>query len=230
MSLINYAYEAVQSILNKNSRGVISPERFNLFVRNAQNEIFSNLNNKYRAALNKKRGGRAVNINVGDLETQLAKYLVSINPTIIAGEIDIPTDFAFFPETFLFYSGQEVSEIPMDQYNYYISGIVAPSVNYPQVKVFQNKLKIFPNTISSNVEMHYFRQPKTPKWTYTLVGGQALFNSSAGDYQDLDVYEHRLTDIITGVLELAGVHIRDQIVVQVSEALKQAGYVKDNQS
>lgn len=229
MSLINYAYQAVQTILNKNSRGVLTPERFNTLAKQAQIRYFSNLSNEYRDALNKlklRRGG----IEFQALEEELIRYMedYSIGSTgnPVSG-FTMPSDFAFFTKTPIFYNETEVAQIPLGEYGYYKAGIVAPSTTYPQYKKVGTTISLYPSLEDNLLDVFYYRNPLTPKWTYNTVGGSPLFNPSAVDYQDLDIPEHRVDDLIIDILELSGLHLRDQMPVQVAEALKNANYTQD---
>lgn len=225
-SKINYVYETVQTILNKNSRGILSPERFNLLCRLAQNGVYADIINQYRNSLNKKRTGRQ-GVEYQDLEKSLSHYLKTDTLTVVDGEISVPNDFSFAPKEYLFLNGTEVADIPTDQYSYFIKGIVEPSATYPQSKRFGDKIKIFPSATES-VDIVYYRTQIIPKWTYTVVGDNALFDPSKSDYQDLDIPDQVLSNVITKILEQSGVHIRDAVAIQTAEQTQQAEYTKDS--
>jgi len=227
MDRINFIYQTVQTILNKNSIGVLSPERFNVLAPMAQITVVSNYINEYRNALNKKRINRG-GIDVHELETAIARYLVPVTLTVTAGKTTFPEDLSFLPNDFLFVDGSVVPEIPIGSYAAYTTGIVAPSLTYPQCKIFGTEIHLFPTAIAE-VELHYYRRPIPPKWTYEVVGTDAVFNPSASDYADIDVYENWVSDVILNILELAGLHLRDQLTVQVADVLKQLEYRKDAQ-
>lgn len=227
MDRINYIYQTVQTVLNKNSKGVLSPERFNVLATMAQSTVVGSLINEYRDAINRRRINRG-GPDIRELETALSRYLVTKPLTVAAGETTMPDDLSYLPTDYLFYNDALITEIPSNEYTSYISGIVTPSVTYPRCKVFGNKIKIFPNTINA-VTINYYRRPLSPKWTYTTVNNEPVFDGSKADYQDIDVYENKIPDVIFNILELSGVHLRDAEVVQVMEAMKTFNYRKDLQ-
>jgi hypothetical protein len=76
---------------------------------------------------------------------------------------------------------------------------------------------VYPDTIDAGVNAHYLRYPKEPKWTYTSVGGDPLFNQSANDYQDFEMPLSDFSDLVVKILQYAGVSIREQEVIAAAK-------------
>ena len=107
------------------------------------------------------------------------------------------------------------------------SNLTAPSIAYPIYTMADNydntttsvsNFTVYPNTIIDNVSAHYIRYPKEPKWTYTSVGGDPLFNPSALDYQDFEMPMSDFSDLVVKILQYAGVSIREQDVMAAAKA------------
>lgn len=232
MSLVDFAYQTVQTILNKNSRAVLSPERFNILATQSQYRYFANLSNEYRDVLNKKRLRRDA-IGVQDIEEQLSRYLSSYEIGTTGGKVSgfsVPTDFAFFTKQPITYDNNiEVAEVPLGESAYFKTNLVAPTLNYPQYKKIGQIINLYPSMEDNKLEVLYYRNPVPPKWTYNLVVDDALFNPSAADYADFDISERRIDNIILDILEASGLHLRDVMEVQVAQALKNSIYAKDKQ-
>ncbi len=91
-------------------------------------------------------------------------------------------------------------------------------IRYDGVSSARANFTVYPNTITSNVKVHYLRYPKEPKWTYTSIGGDPLFNPSAIDYQDFEMPLSDFSDLVVKILQYAGVSIREQEVMAAAKA------------
>ena len=106
---------------------------------------------------------------------------------------------------------EEVSKLDINKLNN--TSLVSSSLSYPVYTRVGSDFRIFPDTISTNVQMYYLRIPKTPKWTYTTIGGNPIFNPSASDYQDFDMHESCFESLTAKILSYAGISINSQEIV-----------------
>lgn len=217
--LIDHVYRSVQNLLNKNSKGTLTPERFNELCRIAQHNIFMNLANEKRQYMNRKAARRG-GTRKQEIDKALSRYLVSSTPTVTGGKFTLPSNFAFTPNKYLFYQNQEVSEIPTDNLVNYTTGITAPTDNYPQHRVIGQEIEVFPNTLT-DLEFVYYRYPNIPNWTYITVSDVPIFNITDPSFVDVDIYEHRSEELIMEILVLAGLSIKEPTSMQTGMAYKQ---------
>ena len=106
------------------------------------------------------------------------------------------------------------------------SNLTAPTAAYPVYTLMDDdgttnaraNFMVYPNTITASVDAHYLRYPREPKWTYTSVGGDPLFNQSAIDYQDFELPMSDFSDLVVKILQYAGVSIREQEVMAAAKA------------
>jgi hypothetical protein len=99
--------------------------------------------------------------------------------------------------------------------------LTAPSRTFPVYTVDGNILTVYP-VISAfsqdnSVECFYIRMPKTPNWTYRTVSGDALFDSTASDYQDFELSPDDEPLLVVKILQYAGVEIREADVYSFSK-------------
>ena len=66
------------------------------------------------------------------------------------------------------------------------------------------------------MELLYLRKPKTPKWSYKIVGGNAVFNAGATDKQDIDLHESLYERFVVKVLSYMGLSLKDADVTQAT--------------
>ena len=77
------------------------------------------------------------------------------------------------------------------------------------------KLQVFPTTITSDISVSYIKKPNQPQWGYSIGSlGQFLYNPSSSTNFELHVSEQ--VDLITGILLYSGVIIQDPTIIQVA--------------
>ena len=82
---------------------------------------------------------------------------------------------------------------------------------------------------SDDVKCNYIRKPLTPKWTYTVVVGKALHNSSASDFQSFELHASEENSLILKILQLAGVSMKDTLLIQTASSAEQSNVQQEKQ-
>ena len=68
----------------------------------------------------------------------------------------------------------------------------------------------------------YIRFPFVPKWTFvTLTNGEPVFDPSQSDYQDFELPNDDEVNLISKILQYAGMSIREVAAVQFGQAQDQ---------
>jgi hypothetical protein len=214
--MINSVRNTVLSVLNKNNYGYISPNDFNLFAKQAQLDIFENYFYRYNFQI-LKENARESGIGYADIKKQYEEVIDSfskiVSLTKTAGVFDLPADY--YTVVRVIYTNAagkmvEAEKVPLARAQQLLmSNLTQPIELFPAYVQSDDKLTIYPDTISTGVSCYYVRYPKDPKWTYSLVAGEPLFNQGAVDYQD---FELPLTDeptLVAKILQFAGMSIRE---------------------
>jgi hypothetical protein len=230
--MINSVRNTVLSILSKDVRGYVTPEEFNLFSKQAQTEIFEQLNFDYSNAMNKQNAGlhgsgySDIAEKIGEVldefvVTEVLHYNAITGKFYMPGEDPTNTQEAlsYRLDRLIYNDLIEVDKVDRRKIlNLIASNLTAPSVLYPVYTLDNQGISVYPTTITSNVMVDYLRYPKDPKWTYTsLSNGEALFNQGATDYQDFELPQAYETDLIIKICQYAGVSIREADVVQAAK-------------
>jgi hypothetical protein len=224
--MINEVRNTVLSILAKDNRGYVTPFEFNLYAKQAQLEVFERYIYLYSNAII-KQNQRAHGEGYTDVPKKLAEVLDTFykvgSLTYTAPNFVAPTDSYFIQKLVL--NNKEIEKVSHQKALYLLdSNLTSPSVAYPVytlndgVSSARANFTVYPNTITSNVKVHYLRYPKEPKWTYTSIGGDPLFNPSAIDYQDFEMPLSDFSDLVVKILQYAGVSIREQEVMAAAKA------------
>ena len=133
---------------------------------------------------------------------------------------NLPSDWYLI--NVIYYNGNEVQHVEQQKLNYLLnSNLTAPTTRYPYYVMHGNHVNVYPSTISTPIELYYIRYPKTPNWTYNMVGDMAIFNGSDPQYQDFEIAESEFYKIVTKILQYGGVQIREAEVVQYASNQEQ---------
>jgi hypothetical protein len=226
--MINEVRNTVLSILAKDNRGYITPFEFNLFAKQAQLDVFERYIYLYSNAII-KQNARAHGEGYADVPKKLAEVLDTFYKvdtlTYNAPYFEAPSDSYFIQK--LVFNNKEIEKVSHQKALYLLaSNLTAPSVAYPVYTMQDNdgtttsksNFTVYPDTITASVDAHYIRYPKEPKWTYTSVGGDPLFNQSAGDYQDFEMPLSDFSDLVVKILQYSGVSIREEEVIAAAKA------------
>jgi len=227
MVSINRVYQKVLALANKEQRGYITPQEFNLFADQAQMEIFEQY--FYDLSQFKKRLGNSSGVgNMVDLiDEKLHKFKNTTSELSTLYDLGNLSDLYTITE--VYYHDTSVSG------NFELGGLetmniveeidhwsMIESQNSPLTRatnsrpvyyITNNKIQCIPQTPPNGGSylMRYIRKPITPNWTY-LIGnnGSALFNPdpNAG-FQDFELHTSEETALVIKILQLAGVAIKD---------------------
>ena len=79
---------------------------------------------------------------------------------------------------------------------------------------------MYPTSGLGNVTVNYIAKPSEVEWTYTDVGGTALYNAT--NVSNFELHGSEETKLVVNILALAGVVIKDPSVYQIaaSEEIK----------
>jgi hypothetical protein len=234
--MINQVYTTVLAILNRDNRGYVSPMEFNLYSELAQMAIFEEMFHKYSRSL-VKQNSRMYHSEFSDIPkhireafdmfvtenytTRLSSGMYKNNATdfykgikleIVNGSVDTFTNRIEIEEV----SKLEITKLLNND-------LITPTFEYPAYIGLNNEYRIFPVLdIATKVLGTYIRKPKIPKWTYQNVAGNPLFNPSALDYQDFELPVQFFSDLVIKILGYCGIEIRENDVVQISQAMEAA--------
>jgi hypothetical protein len=223
MSLnVNYIYSASQNIINSNQTGNFKPILFNAYAPMAVVDIFSKYAHEYQATqqISDALYPFIHRVQLSQIPNTTAQFaypsangLQYVN--LMALRYRIPNGNGGFTEL-------PVQILTDDELGRRLqSPVVAPSttINAPPVATqYDTYVQLYPETISTIV-MVYLRQPVTPYWNYTIVNGLPVYTATGST--DFEFNWKQQNELIIRICQYFGVYVRDQEVIQVTEALKQ---------
>ena len=222
---VDKIYQKVLALANKEQRGYITPQEFNLFADHAQMEIFEqyfyDLEQRQRAPGNKLDYADMVT----NLEEKISMFEISNQSVGVqaGGEVYISSDIPDFYKlgnvsvTYGIGHAVNADQIQLNELNKYNNSPLAIwTKTRPVYSKFSTSttpvvIKIYPQEDEMSVKASYTRRPKKPNWTYLISGSSknALYNPAASDHSDFELHSSEENDLVLKILQLAGIAIKD---------------------
>jgi len=222
---IDTVYQTVLALANKEQRGYITPQEFNLFAAQAQMSIFEqyfyDLNQFLRVPGNNTSHADMVEL----LEEKIS--LFEITNAVIGGGTQLPDNLYKLQQVLWKESGQgnnnqTYNAEQVDQKTYSeirkISLIKPTDKRLVYIRNHNGIAVVGNNQKTSNVKCNYIKVPEKPNWTYVVVEEKALYNSNAINHQHFELHVSEQTELVTRILGLAGITLKDQSLYQIASA------------
>tara|TARA_Y100000593_G_C4253246_1_gene308276 strand:- start:326 stop:1045 length:720 start_codon:yes stop_codon:yes gene_type:complete len=224
---VDDVYQKVLSLANKEQRGYITPQEFNLYADHAQKEIFEQyfyeLNQVLRAHGNSEEYSDIID-NLRDKISIFERIGGPINPPIFTsgvyrlGSVFVETQNQ---DPQLKYKGLEIQQVKQDELKkMQRSPLLKPRVSRPVCVQINNQCFVYPTSAESEyIEMvtySYIIEPSKPNWGYVVVGGNAMYNSPAST--NFSLHSSEENELVYRILTQAGVSIQRQDITQIGMA------------
>ena len=215
---VDRIYQRVLTLANKEQRGYITPQEFNLLANHAQMDIFE----QYFYDLNQFRrapGNDTVHADMVDILEEKISVFEATNPLTLTngvGALEALGDFyrlTSIRDGNIFFESVTRKEARLFQ----LSPLASPTGTRPVHVLDQanNRVTVFGRTpITVNID--YIRTPALVNWTYIVVQGKALYNANAADAQDFELHPSEETELVLKILTLAGFTLKDPGLYQAA--------------
>lgn len=229
--MIDQVRRAVMEILNKDNRGYLSPDQFNSLAELAQMDMFGIYFSEFSKHQNKlhQRLENTETSNISNQLEQIIKRFETSKPLVLNGitlKYPLPGTGtgtqSLYPRVYkiskVYSPLADISEVDA-QTARTLQRIARaiPSDSNPVYHIDEQGIKIIPVPTVQNIVMDYIRLPKSPKWTYTMVGSNPSFNPSSSTYQDFELPESDMPLLVSKILQYAGVLIREADIVEIMQ-------------
>ena len=242
---INRVYQKVLAIANKEQRGYITPQEFNLFADKAQLEIYDSYFYNINTAEQKIKNQMLYADQIEMIEEKLQPFLVdtTVNVSTFTNTTATPS-----PSAALNLAGLDIYKIVRVTRG---NGTVVTPINKSQIhntegnpltkatltrSVFVRQdmnggtfLNVIPNVTANTVNVDttsdgsndsesfivsFYKRPATPNWPFVVITGKALYNGAANDLQNFELHVSEEELLVSRILMLAGVMMKQQDIQQ----------------
>ena len=212
---VDTVYQKVLALANKEQRGYITPQEFNLFAKQAQQEIFDNYFHDLKTAQLKPKNSTDTSdeINLLNEKISIHRNVATASDSTNTAEYSVPAGaYIVSKVTFTNSSGQDVliTELDSNEFNYAsLNPLTAPQLSRPiYIRINGGDIEVKPNSFTEDVKIHYIERPSDPVWNYVVVNGKALHNSNGSE--NFDLHDSEENNLVMRILVLAGISIKSQ--------------------
>ena len=229
---IDKVYQKVLALANKEQRGYITPQEFNLFADHAQMEIFEQYFYDSNQFLRRPGNDSEYHDMVNLIDKKLAIFRKSTEVS------DGYSTHGFYKlgNVYLLQSGFSannsdpfnksavVEEIKQEDLIATQNSPLTKATNERPIYYMQDQKMYFhpataPNyLIGARYRAYYIRNLIKPNWTYVIdpTTKSALYNPDAANYQDFELHVSEEPKLVIKILQLAGVNMKDFNLAQLA--------------
>ena len=216
---IDTVYQRVLAIANKEQRGYITPQEFNLMANQAQMSIFESYfyNKNVRERLEPK-AAKDPHTTDSDISELIAKKLKPFTTVAVV------TDGHTFPSNYqtgkIFYNDRVCRKVEMNEILRMGSSVRHMGGTDPvyaeNVNNGRDIIVYSPSSVvaGSNVLCEVISKPAAVDWGYVVVNEQALYNSNTST--NFMLHDSEEDSLVFKILELAGIIINKPGLVQIA--------------
>ena len=237
---INTVYQKVLAIANKEQRGYITPQEFNLFANQAQLDIFEqyfyDINQFGRVPGNDTEFSDMLNILNEKINLFEANGAMTYNAslywqtpadlyrlgTIVYG--NTVTSKSLYPTPNTVVNTTTLVEAERINYNEYLminqSEYLKPTNSRPVFVASTSGYKVYgaAGELITGVTCNYIKKPAEAAWGYQMVYGEALYDATTS--VDFELHDSEETELVIKILAFAGLSTKQIEMYQVANSIE----------
>ena len=221
---VDTVYQRVLALANKEQRGYITPQEFNLDANQAQLEIL----NQYFYDTNQFGRASGNSTEYGDMMEYMHEKVNMLTKTKKLG-CHNSKEWCWFPNS-MYKLGSvlhtvngvstEIEPVNKNELiNLTASPLTKPNIDRPVYVSGRRIVSGLPKHViylsptedlfenNGYVEAVYVNRPENANWAYVVTSGKALYNSGAS--VDFELHESEETNLVYRILALAGITLAD---------------------
>ena len=227
---IDTVYQRVLVLANKEQRGYITPQEFNLYANQVQMEIL----NQYFYDINQWGRQHGNNHETSDMLDIIYEKLAcltvrQLNLPVSTGITTIPSGVYKLGSVFVSESQVEVEEVNYNEYQYMQSApLTKPTMGRP---VYVNRidgLNIYPQGIDT-VDIQYIKTLEKAEWGYFVINNKALYDTSLLKTTHFELHASEETELVYKILKLAGVSMKRDDIMRAGQGLEASQVQQEKQ-
>ena len=232
MVSVDTVYQRVLALANKEQRGYITPQEFNLYANQAQMEILEQYFYDINQFGNLPGNSTEYSDMVGLIDEKLNILRVISSVQATAGIIDLSTISDVYKLGSLYTGPHEIEEINYNEFKLRSkSPLTDPSNTSGSLQNYMyyesnGNINIQP-VLTGPVEISYIKIPNKVVWGYVVLNKKALYN--AGSSTNFELHHAEENELVYKILGYAGITLKKPDVIQSSGALEIAKVQQEKQ-
>ena len=233
MIRVDKIYQRVLLLANKEQRGYITPQEFNVMANQAQMDIFE----QYFYDLSQFRrrpGNDTIHSDMVDVLEEKIQVFKKENEVPYNATYDLYSTIGLSNlyrisnvrrDRILNANGgviaevSNIEEVSQSELNYMATPLTKPNYFRAVYVRRADRIKVYPSPALSTsypIKVEWIRKPKQVNWTFVVVGQRPLYNASAPDHQDFELHPSEETELVLKILTLAGFTLKDEALYSLS--------------
>ena len=224
---IDTVYQKVLAIANKEQRGYITPQEFNLFANQAQQEIFE----QYFYALNQATKIPGNDYVYADVDSILEEKLQIFDEDDQSGTVtayaNAATNAKILPSYIYRIHRIELSGVNCeivsvgDFQDVTTAGyLVKPTSTRPVANIRKNVVRVSDGTFTIPTAIYYFRKPTQVKWAYFVINDKALHDTSALNTVNFELHDSEESELVYKILKFAGISMKRDDIMRAGQGME----------
>ena len=169
---VDTVYQKVLALANKEQRGYITPQEFNLFASQAQLDIFENYFYDLEKALRAPANDTVYADKVDSIRERInARQKFNEACTLTSdGVYNLPASIYKLGKVYDT-SNKEIQLVPQNEFNHYLNNhLLKPTATRPiYVRTGVGSIQVYPTTYNASLNCNYIEKPTSPNWAYVVV-------------------------------------------------------------
>jgi len=214
---VDTVYKKVLAILNKESRGFLTPDEFQRIGSQVQLDLLDKAFHDYNRAVARDsmgRGGQGYADIPKKIQDRIDPFYATSSVALTSGVGTLPTFYNIISvSTTVCLAMTDVERVEKAKLSFLLSSpLTTPSTTFPVYYITGSTLTVNPSSIAS-VDINYISVPSDPVWAYDTDSNGAFTYTTTGSI-DFGLHPSSEVDLILGILRYAGVIIKDPSVIQ----------------
>jgi len=237
---IDTVYQKVLALANKEQRGYITPQEFNLFANQAQQEIFE----QYFYDLNQAIRIPGNNTVYADADDMLKEKLQIFENTDGAGVVNsyigagangviksLPSHVYKVYRVEL--NNVDCEMLTAKDFNDCRSGgpLTKPSKKRPIVNIRKNVMRCIGagDFFAIPTGVFYFKKPEKVQWGYFVINDKALHDTSSSKTTNFELHGSEESELVYKILKFAGISMKRDDIMRAGQGLEMSQIQQEKQ-
>ena len=212
---VDTVYKKVLAILNKESRGFLTPDEFQRIGSQVQLDLLDKAFHDYNRAVARDsmgRGGQGYADIPKKIQDRIDPFYATASVTLTSGVGTLPTYYNIISVS-TDSKQTDIERVEKAKLSFLLSSpLTTPSTTFPVYYITGATLTVNPSSLTS-VDIDYVSVPNSPVWNYTTDSNGAFTYTATGS-TDFGLHPSSEVDLILGILRYSGVIIKDPSVIQ----------------
>ena len=221
---VDKVYKTVLSILNKESRGFLTPDEFERIGSQVQLDILDQNFDDYNKAVIKASAGRAVEDygNIPEkIQHKIDPFFAQADITLTNGIGTLPTDVYKTINISITNKTIQLEKVNKSKLSYLLSSpLTKPTTSFPVYYQRATDIIVEPalsdgSWTLGNLLIEYIKTPDDVNWNHTVSASTGALTAT-DPMTDFTLHESDRVQLILGILKYAGLVIEDPAVIQAA--------------